>query len=286
MDDSTELTPLEKYLVSLSSPHTKRAYTRALKDFAEYLAVRQIPLTEIKPGDINHYRDELIAKMSPATVNQRLSALRQNLDDLVRSGVLTSNPAKSISGVRESNSTETPEITPLELCHLFSVIDLRTQRGRRDRLMFDIMLETYCRVGALLQIKAGDIVTIKNQVFVKLREKNQKLLLRPISKALSLRLSCYVLENEITDKTLNIFRSLKRQSANLSDRTLSQSDLHRIVRGYVKRSQINLRISPHSFRVSGITQFLRKGGRIQEAQKGAGHVSVRTTERYDRRLVY
>ena len=41
-------------------------------------------------------------------------------------------------------------------------------------------------------------------------------------------------------------------------------------------------ISCHSFRATGITNFLQNGGTIEKAQKIAAHDSPRTTKLYDR----
>ena len=42
-------------------------------------------------------------------------------------------------------------------------------------------------------------------------------------------------------------------------------------------------ISCHSFRATGITEYLRNDGRLEVAQQMANHESSRTTELYDRR---
>ena len=41
--------------------------------------------------------------------------------------------------------------------------------------------------------------------------------------------------------------------------------------------------SPHSFRATGITNFLENGGTLEVAQRIAGHADSRTTQLYDRR---
>ncbi|MBV9671996.1 MAG: tyrosine-type recombinase/integrase [Verrucomicrobia bacterium] len=41
--------------------------------------------------------------------------------------------------------------------------------------------------------------------------------------------------------------------------------------------------SPHSFRATGITNFLENGGNLEVAQRIAGHADSRTTKLYDRR---
>jgi integrase/recombinase XerD len=39
--------------------------------------------------------------------------------------------------------------------------------------------------------------------------------------------------------------------------------------------------SPHSFRATGITNFLENGGSLEVAQRIAGHADSRTTKLYD-----
>lgn len=46
---------------------------------------------------------------------------------------------------------------------------------------------------------------------------------------------------------------------------------------------IATKIGSHSFRATGITAYLKAGGTIENAQKMANHVSIRTTKLYDRR---
>lgn len=42
-------------------------------------------------------------------------------------------------------------------------------------------------------------------------------------------------------------------------------------------------IGCHSFRATGITDYLTNGGRIEVAQRMAGHANAKTTGLYDRR---
>jgi integrase len=46
---------------------------------------------------------------------------------------------------------------------------------------------------------------------------------------------------------------------------------------------IKTRVNNHTFRATGITQYLRNGGRRELAQQMAAHESPRTTALYDRR---
>lgn len=46
---------------------------------------------------------------------------------------------------------------------------------------------------------------------------------------------------------------------------------------------IATKIGCHSFRATGITEYLKNGGKLEIAQRMANHESARTTGLYDRR---
>jgi len=58
--------------------------------------------------------------------------------------------------------------------------------------------------------------------------------------------------------------------------------MHEMIRRRAAQAGIKTKIGCHSFRATGITNYLKKGGRLQIAQQMAGHESLRTTGLYDR----
>ena len=68
------------------------------------------------------------------------------------------------------------------------------------------------------------------------------------------------------NKKIGRFRSVLGRTAELSE-----------------RAGIKTRIGCHSFRATGITEYLRNGGRLAIAQRMANHESARTAGLYDRR---
>jgi integrase len=58
--------------------------------------------------------------------------------------------------------------------------------------------------------------------------------------------------------------------------------LCRVVRGQGHAS-IKTKIGNHTFRATGITDYLTNGGKLEIAQKMAGHANAKTTGLYDRR---
>ena len=64
---------------------------------------------------------------------------------------------------------------------------------------------------------------------------------------------------------------------------MAQAHVFRMVGRRAEAAGIRTRIGCHSFRATGITDYLRNGGRLKIAQQMANHESARTTGLYDRR---
>jgi integrase len=64
---------------------------------------------------------------------------------------------------------------------------------------------------------------------------------------------------------------------------MSQADAYRMIRRRAMTAGIHTKIGNHTFRATGITAYLKNGGRLEIAQQIAAHESSRTTGLYDRR---
>ncbi len=60
-------------------------------------------------------------------------------------------------------------------------------------------------------------------------------------------------------------------------------DMCRMVKRRMKDAGLPSQLSPHSFRVTTITDLLTQGVPLEEVQYLAGHADPRTTRLYDRR---
>jgi integrase len=64
---------------------------------------------------------------------------------------------------------------------------------------------------------------------------------------------------------------------------MAQADAYRMIRRRAFACGLKTKIGNHSFRATGITEYLRNGGKLELAQQMAAHESARTTGLYDRR---
>jgi integrase/recombinase XerD len=73
------------------------------------------------------------------------------------------------------------------------------------------------------------------------------------------------------------------KTGKLSHRPLRRTDASDMLKRRLKQAGLPAHYSPHSFRATGITNFLENDGALEAAQRIAGHADSRTTKLYDRR---
>jgi site-specific recombinase XerD len=80
-----------------------------------------------------------------------------------------------------------------------------------------------------------------------------------------------------------LFRSAVGRTGTLTESPLAQADVYRMTRRRASVAKLETRIGRHPFRATGITTYLKNGGKLEIAQRMAAHESARTTGLYDRR---
>jgi site-specific recombinase XerC len=216
-------------------------------------------------------------------VKQHLAALRMLFDWLVVGHILDTNPAHAVRGPKYSQKKgRTPVLDREEARALLAVIDTNSLTGLRDRALIGIMIYTFARVGAVLQMNVGDYFSQGRRGWVRLHEKGGKEHEAPCVPKLETYLDEYIDTAGIgEDKDGPLFRTTGR-STGIQHR-LTQQDAYRLIQRHALRAGIRTRVGNHSMRATGITDYLRNDGSLAEARKMANHADTRTTQLYDRR---
>jgi integrase/recombinase XerD len=81
---------------------------------------------------------------------------------------------------------------------------------------------------------------------------------------------------------LSFVSGLLGKTSKLSRRPM-RTDAADMLKRRLKQAGLPAHYSPHSFRATGITNFLENDGTLEAAQRIAGHADSRTTKLYDRR---
>lgn len=151
-------------LNGLDSPHSKRAYARALGEFYTWW-LQQAVSGESRVVDYNavaKWRAELVdaGRLSPQSINQRLAAVRALVRALAVRGYLTWEAATAIctiksvkaKGVRMGNW-----LTRVEVEKLLAAPDLSTVAGVRNAAMLRLMLSCGLRREDVAKLKGVDL---------------------------------------------------------------------------------------------------------------------------------
>lgn len=282
-DASAAKRAFEFFAVNIRNPNTRKAYARAAGDFATWCELHGIAdVRQVQPVHVAAYIEGL--QIAAPSVKQRLAALRMLFDWLVIGQVMPTNPAGSVRGPRHSvKKGKTPVLAAEEARALLDAIDTSTLLGLRDRALIGLMVYTFARVGAAIQMRVEDVYVQGRRTWVRLHEKGGKQHEMPCHHNLEAWLHEYIEGAQLGDAKGYLFRSAAGRTGRLSDTSMAQADVFRMVGRRAAAAGIRTRIGCHSFRATGITEYLRNGGKLEIAQQMANHESARTTGLYDRR---
>lgn len=277
---------IEYFAANIRNPNTRRAYLHAVRGFAHWCALQRFhELADIEPLHVAAYIEQLTSRLAKPSVKQHLAALRMLFDWLVVGQVLAANPAAPVRGPRYSvKKGKTPVLAPDEARELLNSLDSSTVVGLRDRALIATMIYTFGRVGAVIKMRVEDYYTQGRRSWVRLHEKGGKRHEMPCNHHLETYLDAYIGVSGIAgDLKGYLFRSTRGRTRKLTTNPLAQADIYRMIRRRAIAAGIKTRVNNHTFRATGITQYLRNGGRRELAQQMAAHESPRTTALYDRR---
>ena len=270
----------------IRNPNTRRAYMEAVRQFSAFCAEHGIlDLAQVEPVHVAAFVEAQLRLHSKPTVKQRLAALRMLFDWMVVGQVICTNPAHAVRGPKHTQRRgKTPVLQADEARVLLDSIDTASLPGMRDRALIGLMVYTFARVGAAISMRVEDFYVQGRRGWVRLHEKGGKEHEMPTHHNLDRYLEEYIAAAGIAaDRKGPLFRTARGRSGELTGNSLLQSDVWRMIRRRALAAGIKTEIGCHTFRATGITAYLKNGGRLEIAQQMAAHESSRTTGLYDRR---
>ena len=275
----------EFFVAHIWNPNTRLSYLAAVRRFAEWCERRGLALGQVEPVVVAAYVEQLTAARSPATVKQHLAALRMIFDWLVVGQVLPFNPASSVRGPRHVvKAGKTPVLSAKETRALLDGIDVTTLVGLRDRAFLGVLVYSFARVSAAVALRVADYYTQGPRSFFRLHEKGGRYNVVPAHHVAQVYVDAYLEVSRIgEDRRGPLFRSCEpgRRDA-LQEMGMSRVGAFKMIKRRARKAGLPAEICAHSFRGTGITEYLRNGGDLEVAARIAGHESTRTTQLYNR----
>ena len=149
---------LARFLDSLTtskSPSTLKNYRLDLQKFVDFIEPKS--LTTVDSVDIQSYFNHLTQqKRGAATMQRRLSSLRQLYKYLIKQGLMTKSPLIKIQLARvKSNQQRATALTSDEQAALLKLV--QEQFDRREVVIIRLLMEVGLKPNELLNLKWADI---------------------------------------------------------------------------------------------------------------------------------
>jgi len=280
--NETELPPVvQSWLNHLhrqgKSEHTIAAYRRGVAHFVRWSETtygEAFDPARVIPRDVRDWlaHQQTVEKARPATINQRLTALKRFFAWAVREGHARTDPTADVSGLRLPQRRP-KALTDKEVRRLLRAV--HAEGNVRDIAMVEVLLGTGIRVGELLALRVGDVVIRERSGVLTVRrgkhgQYRQVPLTAPVRKALAAYLEVHP-ERENPDAPL-----WWGQRGPLKDR----SAVLRILRKYALRAGID-DFGPHTLRHTFATRYLAANpGDLRGLAALLGHASLNTVMVY------
>lgn len=282
---------VEFFTANIRNPNTRMAYGRALREFCNWCEERSLSLEQLNPVLVAGYI-ELLGRpavqngrgYSKPSVKQHLAAIRMLFDYLVTGGIIPMNPASSVRGPKYSiKRGKTHVLSAEEARQLLDSIETDTLIGLRDRALIAVMVYSFARVSATVSMRVEDYFQAGKRWKFRFMEKGGKYNEVFAHHNAEAYMDAYLdAAGTWSEKKSPLFRTMDGKQS-LSPRAMHRTDALRMVKRRAVVAGLSVSTSNHTFRATGITTYLKNGGRVEVAQQIAGHESARTTGLYDRR---
>ena len=279
-----------EFLGNFLSEQTRRAYTRDLNSFFDFL--KQGHQVILHPNDIqaHHfqvYRDFLIEqKYSPATINRKLVAIRSFMKWALAMKLVDTNPLDAVKLPKVATASPTVAFTDAEVIKMLNAVDRTTLKGSAHYLTLLMLFELGLRRSELANIRVGDFSEDRDHYVLTIRGKGDKTRLLPINKFLRREIDKYIdfLNNHLIEKIASDDYLIQTRGKKKNAKPIDGSTIYRIVEKYAVACGINKKVSPHSCRATVISHLLdTANATLRDVATFAGHTNITTTERYDKR---
>ena len=165
---------------------------------------------------------------------------------------------------------------------LLDAPDLGTEKGRRDSAFLHILFFTGCRIAESCRLRVGDLFEDCGYFVLEFTVKGGKTNRLAIHQELQIALRRYLAaEGHSGDPAAAL---LQRTDGRAGDGITPRQALN-LFRAYARRVGIPPAATPHSARVTFITQALEHGCRLEAVQQSVAHANIQTTRMYDKRTL-
>lgn len=255
------------------SEYTILNYQKDLESFAEYLNKNNLSLHNVNYSEIRLYINELYhQKYSISTISRHISTLKSFYKYLTTEKKLKNNPMALISCPKKEK----------KLPHYLKYQDLEklfdststTSYGMRDVLILEMLYSTGIRISELVNVKIKDINFSERKIMVFGKGSKEREVFYGSRCAELIEKYIYDGRNKI----------IKEETDYLligdTGRPITDDNVRKIIKDLVKKSGLNINVTPHTLRHTFATHMLDEGADLKTVSDLLGHENLSTTTIY------
>lgn len=259
------------------SDYTILAYSKDLSQFEEYVKTQMEGIFDPRQIDADVVRNWIILlldeKISPVSVNRKLSSLKSFFKFLMKQGIVSVNPLRLISGPK----TKKPLPFFVKEGEMEALLDGdgfdEDFEGVRNRLILEMFYDTGMRRSELVGIRNADVDYEAMQIKVTGKRNKQRLI--PFAEGLKNLMLAYT---EVRNREVGA--SSEWFFVRKNGEPLSTGIVYTIVRKKLSELSTLAKRSPHVLRHSFATSMLNNGAELNAVKELLGHSSLASTSVY------
>lgn len=264
-------------LDSVSSPHSRRVYAKALDDFWDWC--QQSAAGGFTRETVQRYRAHLEGRgLAPSSLNLHLTVLRKLAHEAAANGILPQDVAASITGVKGARQKGNRLGTWLTLDQAQALLKAPHGdglRARRDRALLALLVGCGLRRSELAALDLDRIQQREGRwVVVDVEGKGNRVRSVPMPAWAKAALDGWTAAAHIEGG--HLFRAIS-QKGDVAEGLTPQA-VYLIVKGYAEK--LGIEIAPHDLRRTFAKLAHRGRSPLEQIQLSLGHESILTTERY------
>lgn len=255
------------------SENTVKAYKKDLNTFSNF-CISELKKNDIRDIDYTVIRNWIVnlseSKLSPLTINRKISALSRYYDFLIKIDEINESPLKNHKRLK----VQPKIIIPFSEEEVYNVIDVFDDdfEGKRNMLIVEMLYSTGIRRDELINIKIDDI--FMDDDLIKVRGKRNKERLVPLITSLKKSIHKYLIfRDQLNSSSKNLFLTSKGLK-------IGPSLVYRVVKKYFSKVSTKVKRSPHVLRHSFASHLLNNGADINSIKEILGHSSLASTQIY------
>lgn len=262
------------------SSNTVAAYTRDIDAYLAYLATHSITQAQditlpIISGYLQFLATRAESPLSPSSQSRILSSIRSFHKYLVDESILPGDITADLAPPKLPKRLP-KAITVEQMTALLSATDGEEDVRVRDKALLELLYATGARISEAVELNVDDVTA--NDGLIRLRGKGGKQRIVPIGSYAQAALEAYLV------RVRPIFSARGKSTPALflgpRGNRVSRQMAWLIIRAAGERAQLDIELSPHTFRHSFATHLLAGGADVRVVQELLGHSSVSTTQIY------